>query len=618
MLQIRNLSHAIVGKPLLEECSVTIPAGHKVGLIGRNGTGKTTLFRLILGDLDPDMGEIHIPRQTRIGTVAQEAPGGPTSLLDTVLAADAERAALLNEAETATDPERIAAIQLRLADIEAHSAEARASQILQGLGFDAPAQARATSEFSGGWRMRVALAGILFSRPDLLLLDEPTNYLDLEGTIWLENYLSKYPHTVITISHDRGLLNRAVTHILHLSLKKLTLYTGGFDQFDAEYRAKIAMDEAAAKKQEAQRAHMQAFVDRFRYKESKARQAQSRLKMLARLKPIASMAEGSVRGFRFPDPDELSPPIINLSDAAVGYDGKPVLRKLNLRIDQDDRIALLGANGQGKSTLAKLIANRLEAIDGKRIAANKLRIGFFAQHQAEDLDTDATPLEVLGARLPDLLPPKLRAILADGGINADIATTKIGELSGGQKSRVAMLLATLDKPHLVILDEPTNHLDIDSRAALVEALTGYKGAVILVSHDPHLVDCVADRLWLVDGGAVRPFDGDMDDYRDYLLGRSAPQSAKPKPKDRPKQVPKSDRTRLRAELRKAEDRVEKIEDIIAQIDERLADPALHASVHAPERLSKLNSKRAEAVDALARAENLWEEAQRNLDQAGLS
>lgn len=625
MLQITNLSHAIVGRPLLEDCSVTIPAGHKVGLVGRNGTGKTTLFKLILGELDPDMGSISIPRGARMGTVAQEAPGGATSLLDTVLEADTERASLLAEAETATDPSRISDIQLRLADIESHSAEARAAQILQGLGFDHAAQMRPTSEFSGGWRMRVALAGVLFARPDLLLLDEPTNYLDLEGTIWLETYLAKYPHTVITISHDRGLLNRAVTHILHLSLKKLTLYTGNFDQFDAEYRARLAQDEAHNKKQETQRAHMQSFVDRFRYKASKARQAQSRLKMLERLSPIASMDEGGVRGFRFPDPEELSPPIVNLSEATVGYDGKAILKKLTLRIDQDDRIALLGANGQGKSTLSKLIAGRLAPMDGKLAKTNKLRIGYFAQHQAEDLDAALTPIETLQARLPGQLPPKLRAILADGGIGQEIATTKVGELSGGQKSRLAMLLATLDKPHLVILDEPTNHLDIDSRAALIEALAGYKGAVILVSHDPHLVEHVADRLWLVDTGAVRPFDGDMSDYRDYLLARNAPDTkagqraaGKPAAKPKPKQPPKSDLARLRAELRKAEERVEKLEQMLGQIDEKLADPALHKSVHAPERLAKLNTKRAEAQNALQRAEKLWEEAQSHLDQATVS
>ena len=617
MLTIENLSHAIVGRPLLEDCSVTIPAGHKVGLVGRNGTGKTTLFRLILGELDPDLGNISIPKGARIGTVAQEAPGGPTSLIDTVLEADTERAALLAEAETAADPARISDIQLRLADIESHSAEARAAQILQGLGFDHAAQARPTSEFSGGWRMRVALAGVLFARPDLLLLDEPTNYLDLEGTIWLESYLAKYPHTVITISHDRGLLNRAVTHILHLSLKKLTLYTGTFDQFDAEYRAKLAQDEAANKKMEARRAHMQAFVDRFRYKESKARQAQSRIKMLARLKPIASMDEGGVRGFRFPDPEELSPPIVNLADTTVGYDGTPILKKLNLRIDQDDRIALLGANGQGKSTLSKLIAGRLAPMDGKLSKTGKLRIGFFAQHQAEDLDAALTPLETLQARLPDLLPPKLRAILADGGIGQEIATTTVGELSGGQKSRLAMLLATLDKPHLVVLDEPTNHLDIDSRAALIEALAAYKGAVILVSHDPHLVEHVADRLWLVDKGGVAPFDGDMSDYRTYLLSRGAPEP-KSAPKPKPKQAPKSDLARLRADLRKAEERVETLEAMRAQIDEKLSDPALHQSVHAPERLSKLNQKRTEVETALTRAEKLWEQAQDRLDHATVS
>ena len=619
MLTIRTLSHAIAGKPLFEECSVTVPGGHRVGIVGRNGTGKTTLFRLILGDLEPDLGDISIPEGTKIGTVAQEVPGGPESLIAVVLAADTERAALLAEAETADDPARIAEIQIRLQDIGAHSAEARAASILRGLGFSAEDQLRPTSEFSGGWRMRVALAGVLFAEPDLLLLDEPTNYLDLEGTIWLETYLAKYPHTVMIISHDRGLLNRTANHILHLSQKKLTLYRGNFDQFDQEYRAKAAQSAAAAKKQEAHRAHMQAFVDRFRYKASKARQAQSRLKMLAKLEPIASLSEGAVRGFRFPNSEELSAPLLALDSVTAGYGDTPILKKLDLRIDPDDRIALLGANGQGKSTLAKTISGLLPLLSGKRVNSAKLRIGFFQQHQMDNLDPDRTPLEELGALRPGVLPPKLRAILADGGIGADIASTKIAALSGGQKARLALLLITLDAPHLVILDEPTNHLDMESREALVSALTEYEGAVILVSHDPHLVSCVADRLWLVDQGRVAPFDGDMEAYRAYLLkARGAAHDGKPEngaPKPAKKTVAKVTVASLRDEVKKSEERVEKLEDMLSQIDARLADPDVHSSADAADRLEKLNKKRAEVVAALQRAEDLWVSAQERLDRA---
>ncbi|MBD3624883.1 MAG: ABC-F family ATP-binding cassette domain-containing protein, partial [Rhodobacteraceae bacterium] len=475
MLRIEDISYAIAGKPLFEGASATIPAGHKVGLVGRNGTGKTTLFKLIRGELPLDGGRIGLPRLSRSGGVAQEVPSNETSLIDTVLAADTERAALMAESETATDPHRIADIQTRLVDIDAHSAEARAGSILNGLGFDAEAQQRPCSDFSGGWRMRVALAAVLFSAPDVLLLDEPTNYLDLEGTLWLETYLSRYPHTVLVISHDRQLLNRAVGAILHLDQRKLTLYQGNYDSFARQRRAKAEQAAAFAKKQEAQRAHMQSFVDRFRAKASKARQAQSRLKALEKLEPIKLITDQAVAQFDFPQPEELSPPIVRLEDVSVGYDGPPVLRGLNLRIDQDDRIALLGNNGQGKSTLSKLIAGRLAATDGTVTTSSKLRIGYFAQHQVDELHLDETPLQHIRRERPEEAPAKLRARLARGGIGADIVETRVAKLSGGQKARLSLILATLDAPHLVILDEPTNHLDIESREALVEALTAYSG-----------------------------------------------------------------------------------------------------------------------------------------------
>jgi len=482
MLKISDISFSIAGRPLFEGTSCVIPAGHKVGVVGRNGTGKTTLFNLIRGEMNLDGGSITIPKGLRIGGVAQEAPASEATLLETVLAADEELSELNAAAETETDPYKIAEIQMRLAEIEAYSAEARAATILHGLGFSGAAQRRACSEFSGGWRMRVALAAILFSEPDFLLLDEPTNYLDLEGAMWLENYLAKYPHTVLIISHDRQLLNRAVGSILHLQDRQLNFYQGNYDTFDNTRRAKLAAQESMRKKQEAAKAHMQSFVDRFRAKASKAKQAQARIKMIERMEPIASVMEGGVAEFNFPAPEELSPPIIRLEDVTVGYDDTPVLKKINLRIDQDDRIALLGANGQGKSTLSKLIGERLGTMEGARHASNKLRIGYFAQHQMDELEAGDTPISHLQRLRPGLLQGKLRAILASGGIGADIADTEISRLSGGQKARIAMLTATLDAPHLVILDEPTNHLDIESRDALVRALTGYEGAVILVSH----------------------------------------------------------------------------------------------------------------------------------------
>jgi ATP-binding cassette subfamily F protein 3 len=616
MLAIRNIGFTLDGKRLFEDASATIPAGHKVGFVGRNGSGKTTLFQLIRGELALDAGEIEVPRRARVGGVAQEAPATRDSLIDTVLAADEERAALLVEAEEAEDPARIADIQHRLADIDAHSAEARAGAILHGLGFDAAAQARPCAEFSGGWRMRVALAAVLFARPDVLLLDEPTNYLDLEGAIWLESFLARYPHTVLVISHDRDLLNRSVGAILHLDRRRLILYQGAYDTFDATRRARLEQQAAEKKKQDAQRAHMQAFVDRFRYKASKARQAQSRIKALERMKPIAAVVEDQVTGFDFPTPEELSPPIIRLENVSVGYGGAPVLRGLDLRIDQDDRIALLGQNGQGKSTFAKLLSDRLAPMSGRKIAASKLRVGYFAQHQVDELHVDETPLQHIQRLRPGEPPGKLRARLAAGGLGADVATTEVGRLSGGQKSRLSLLIATLDAPHLIILDEPTNHLDIESREALVAALTEYGGAVILITHDPHLVDLVAERLWLVRDGRVAPFEDDMEAYRRQLLAeRSGAPARTREARPKPRAAARTETGPLKAEVAKCEARVAKLEAMRAAIDTRLANPRLYADSDAGE-IETLHRKRAEVEEALARAEALWLGALERLEAAG--
>ncbi|TPE52969.1 ABC-F family ATP-binding cassette domain-containing protein [Amaricoccus solimangrovi] len=618
MLALKNISFTLEGKKLFDDTSALIPAGHKVGFVGRNGTGKTTLFKLIRGELSLDGGEIEVPRRARIGGVAQEAPATRDSLVDTVLMADTERAGLLAEAATATDPARIGEIHARLTDIDAHSAEARAASILSGLGFDGEAQARPCADFSGGWRMRVALAAVLFSRPDVLLLDEPTNYLDLEGAIWLETFLKTYPHTVLVISHDRDLLNRSVGAILHLHRRKLTLYQGNYDTFDDTRRARLEQQAAEKKKQDAARAHMQSFVDRFRAKASKARQAQSRMKALERMKPIAAVVEDNVTGFNFPTPEELSPPIIRLEDVAIGYGERAVLAGLDLRIDQDDRIALLGANGQGKSTLSKLLADRLKPMRGRKYASSKLRVGYFAQHQVDELNLDETPLQHIAALRPEEPPAKQRARLAAGGIGPDIATTEVGRLSGGQKARLSLLIATIDAPHMIILDEPTNHLDIESREALVQALTEYGGAVILVSHDPHLVELVADRLWLVKDGRVRPFEDDMEAYRRLLLSERGGASVRREEKKEEK--PRAPNRRaanapLRAEVAKCEERVKKLEEMREKIDSRLANPILYARSDAGE-MAQLQKKRAEVLEGLERAEALWLDALERLEAAG--
>lgn len=614
MIKLHDISYSVEGRPLLENASATIPAGHKVGLVGRNGTGKTTLFRLIRGELSLETGSIELPRQARIGGVAQEVPGNDISLLDTVLAADAERADLLAEAERADDPNRIAEIQTRLADIDAWSAEGRASSILKGLGFSPEKQQMHCSAFSGGWRMRVALAAVLFAQPDLLLLDEPTNYLDLEGAIWLESYLAKYPHTVIIVSHDRGLLNRAVGSILHLEDRKLTFYQGAYDTFAKTRAARLASAEAEAKRQDARRAHLQSYVDRFRYKADKAKQAQSRLKMIAKLEPITRPQEAALRRFSFPEPEELSPPIVRVENGTVGYENTAILSRLDLRIDQDDRIALLGQNGEGKSTLSKLISGRLNPMAGHVLASNKLRIGYFAQHQVDELFVDETPLDHIRRLRPEKTPAQLRAILGGFGIGAEQADTEVGRLSGGQKARLSLLLATIDAPHLLILDEPTNHLDIESREALVEALTAYSGAVVLVSHDMHLLSLVADRLWLVKGGRVTPYDDDLDTYRSQLLSGDKPTTKATGDKPKVKKASRDEILALRAEVRKCEGRLEKLMEMHEKLSAKLADPELYSDKNIAD-LEVWNKKFAEVEEAMSRAETLWVTAQEKLDTA---
>ncbi len=617
MLRIKEITYSVAGRTLLENTTVTIPEGHKVGLVGRNGTGKTTLFRIIRGEMVLDTGDIEMPKGWKIGGVSQEVPGNEVSLINTVLAADVERVDLLAEAETATDPTRIADIQNRLTDIDAWSAEARASSILKGLGFTAAEQLQPCSAFSGGWRMRVALAAVLFSEPDLLLLDEPTNYLDLEGALWLEAYLVKYPHTVLIVSHDRELLNRSVGGILHLEDKGLIYYTGNYDMFVKQRAEKRALIASAAKKQDAKRAHLQAFVDRFKAKASKAKQAQSRVKALEKMETIRAPEDAARTVFTFPKPEELSPPIIATEGVSVGYGDTIVLDKLDLRIDQDDRIALLGRNGEGKSTLSKLLSGRLEKMGGKFASSNKLRIGFFAQHQVDELYVNETPLDHLFRERGKEGGAKLRARLASFGLGADQAETEVGRLSGGQKARLSLLLATIDAPHLLILDEPTNHLDIESREALVEALTAYTGAVILVSHDMHLLSMVADRLWLVKDGRVESYDDDLEDYRRLLLTPDTRKADKEKAKKSKPEKPKISPDQIKAmkaDVRKCEERVNKINDMAEKLSKKLADPALYEDARKGE-LVTWNGKYAEVREALKKAEGLWMQALERLDAA---
>ncbi len=527
MLRIENLVFDAWGRRFFDSASVALPTGAKVGLIGRNGVGKSTLFKLILGDLVPLSGEILLPKAARIGSVDQEHPATPTSLLDTILAADIQRETLNAELEVA-EPEELAELYQRLNAIDADRAPARAAEILSGLGFSNADLARPMAEFSGGWRMRVALAAALFAQPDLLLLDEPTNYLDLEGALWLEARLKKYPHTALIVSHDRELLNNSVDAILHLSAGKLELYTGGYNDFETRRAEKTRLQSATRAKQEAERAHLQKFIDRFRAKASKAAQAQSRVKRLAKLEPIAEVVEERVAPFTLPSPARpLAPPLIQLEAAGVGYNGAPVLRNLNLRLDVDDRIGLLGVNGAGKSTFAKMIAGALPLQSGQMKREQRIKVGWFHQHQIEALDPDDTPLDILRRERPDDSESSRRSRLAQFGLSFDKQETTVANLSGGERARLLLNLVAMAAPHLLILDEPTNHLDIDSRRALLDALNDYEGAVILITHDRSLIELVADRLWLTADGSIKPFAGDMDDYARFVLDRAKAVTASP-------------------------------------------------------------------------------------------
>ncbi len=613
MLVIDDVSIRVAGRLLIEQATVQIPTGARVGLVGRNGTGKSTLFRAIAGDIALEHGAFARPARATMGRLPQEAPDGPESLLDIVLAGDRERAALLAEAEMAIDPNRIAEIQSRLADIGAHAAPARAAAILAGLGFSHEDQQRPCSSFSGGWRMRVALAAVLFAEPDLLLLDEPTNYLDLEGTLWLEDHIARYRRTVIVISHDRDLLDSAVNSILHLERCKLTFYRGNYTSFERQRNERLAVDAALARKQERERARINAFVERFRAKATKARQAQSRLKLLAKLQPIDVRLEDEVREITIPSPEkQLSPPIIALDDMSVGYEpGRPVLRHLTLRIDADDRIALIGANGNGKSTLTKLLTGRLAPFSGRMTKAERLKVAYFAQHQLDELNPQASAYDHLRRLMPEAPEARVRARAGAIGFPGAAADTKVANLSGGEKARLLLGLATFDAPHLVVLDEPTNHLDIDSRAALIEAINDYTGAVILVSHDRFLLDACADRLWLVANGEVKPFDGGLDDYRRVVLG------APPSERDAGSGETRTSRSELRraaagkrSELAPLKRRIDECDKAIgrftkriAEIDAALADPTLYDRDAA--RVAALGKERADASAALAAAEEEW-------------
>ncbi len=617
MLTIEDLTYRIEGRPLFRGAGMTIAARQRTGLVGRNGCGKTTLFDLVTGERAPDGGTIRIAERARVGRVAQEAPATDASLLRTVLAADTERTRLLAEAETTDDPVRIGEIHARLSDIDAYGAEARAARILSGLGFDEAAQARPCRDFSGGWRMRVALAAVLFSQPDLLLLDEPTNYLDLEGTLWLESYLRRFPGTFLLISHDRNLLDRTCEAIVHVDDGKLVAYRGNFSSFERQRREKAVLQQKRAEKQAAEAERLQAFVDRFRAKATKARQAQSRLKMLERMETIEPVVDPDVPPIRIPDPaTPLSPPILAMERVSVGYaPGAPVLRRLTVRIDEDDRIALLGANGNGKSTFSKLLAGRLSPMDGRIVAADRLKVAYFAQHQLDELDPSATVVDHIRRKMPDAPEASVRARAAQMGLGAGRMDTAARDLSGGERAKLMLGLAVFDGPQLLVLDEPTNHLDIDSRASLVGAINAFPGAVVMVSHDRHLLESCADRLWLVADGTVSPYEDDLDAYERLVLSERGSPGAEAKGKaDKAAGHQEKDRRRRAAEVRAelaplrkrikaAEKAMDEARRRIETIDGKLADGTLYE--RAPDEAARLARDRARAAEALEAAEEDW-------------
>ncbi len=620
MLNLNGITVRLGGRTILDRASAALPPRSRVGLIGRNGAGKSTLMKVMIGQIDPDEGSCDMPRDTRLGYIAQEAPSGTATPFETVLAADKERAALMAEAEHTEDPDRLGHIYERLNAIDAYTAPARAARILVGLGFDEEMQGHPLDSYSGGWKMRVALASLLFSEPELLLLDEPSNHLDLEATMWLESFLKSYRGTVVVISHERDLLNNVVDHILHLEGGKVTLYPGGYDAFERQRAERLAQQEAARSRQQAEREKLMDYIARNSARASTAKQAQSRAKALARMQPIAAAIEDPTLAFTFPSPPELRPPLITMDMAAVGYGETPVLKRVNLRIDPDDRVALLGRNGNGKTTLARLMAAQLAPMEGAMTASAKMNVGYFTQYQVEELDVTDTPLDHMTRVMKGATPAAVRAQLGRFGFSGERATQKVGSMSGGEKARLALALITRDAPHLLILDEPTNHLDVDSREALVQALNEYNGAVVIVSHDRHMIELAADRLVLVDGGTAQEFSGSLEDYTDIVLRKADGNGANgdaPKP-DRKAEKRNAAEWRekqkaLKAAVSKAEKEMATLGAERSRIDQALFDPKAATGAEAKMTMTDLMVKRASVEKKLEAAEEAWMEASAALE-----
>ena len=617
MLNLNGITVRLGGRSILDRASASLPPGSRVGLIGRNGAGKSTLVRVVAGLLEADDGAAEMPRGSRLGYIAQEAPHGDATPFDTVLAADVERATLMAASETEQDPDKLGDLYERLIAIDAYAAPSRAATILKGLGFDDEMQARPLDGFSGGWKMRVALAALLFSQPDVLLLDEPSNHLDLEAVLWLEDFLKGYKATILIVSHERDFLNNVVDHILHLQGGKLTLYPGGYDAFERQRAERLAQAEAARANQAVQREKLQEYIARNSARASTAKQAQSRQKMLAKMQPIAEAYNDPTLSFGFPNPAELRPPLITLDMASVGYNETPILKRLNLRIDPDDRVALLGRNGNGKTTLARLLAAQLTPMAGDMASSPKMKVGYFTQYQVEELDAADTPLEHMTRTMKGASPAAVRAQLGRFGFSGDKATTLVGRMSGGEKARLALALITRDAPHLLILDEPTNHLDVDAREALIQALNDYTGAVLIVSHDRHMLEMTADRLVLVDAGEARDFDGSMDDYLTFVLKGDAGAGSKADRKaDKKAQADRRDRDQeLRRAVRELEADTARLTAERTALERAMADPAAAEPRFSRLSIADLGKRRAELQQKIDAAEAKWMEAAEKLEAA---
>ncbi len=615
MLKLTQLSLRRGPRLLLERADLQLNPGEKLGLTGGNGCGKSSLFALIRGEIGADEGDFSLPPDWVIAHVAQETPALERPAIDYVLDGDAELREVeqsLAKAEAGGDGHAQGALHERLAAIDGYSARARAARLMHGLGFRPGEEERPVSAFSGGWRMRLNLAQALMCRSDLLLLDEPTNHLDLDAVLWLEEWLLTYRGTLMLISHDRDFLDRVVGRIVHIEQGRLNLYSGNYSDFERQRAERLAQQQGAFEKQQRERAHMQDFVRRFRAKATKARQAQSRLKALERMQEIAPAHVDSPFHFEFREPHKLPDPLLQLQQAAVGYGDTPLLKGMKLSLHPGQRIGLLGINGAGKSTLIKLLAGNLMPLSGERLAAQELKLGYFAQHQLEQLDPEASPLLHLQRLDGKAREQELRDFLGGFGFNGDRALDTVAPFSGGEKARLALALLVYQRPNLLLLDEPTNHLDLEMRHALNLALQEFDGALLLVSHDRHLIRSVCDELWLVADGNVQPFDGDLEAYRQELRRRAREQEST---EAKPVKVNNSHELRkqlkpLRNRSQKLEREVEALEAKLTQLDERLGDPSSYDDKDA---LAELMAKRGEVATQLNQSEEQWMEVEAEIE-----